>query len=98
MALGTVNGSIAKKGFGFDDGGNDAFVQVSAVERAGLSDLAEGQKLSFEIKVDTKRRKSSSLYEGVAILCSPHPSNEPDQTLSYRNGGNSCLGSSMNAA
>jgi cold shock protein len=61
MALGTVNGSIAKKGFGFDDGGNDAFVQVSAVERAGLSDLAEGQKLSFEIKVDTKRRKSSAV-------------------------------------
>jgi cold shock protein len=63
MATGTVKWFNGQKGFGFiqpDDGGNDVFVHVSAVERAGLSGLAEGQKLSFEIKVDTKRGKSSA--------------------------------------
>jgi CspA family cold shock protein len=63
MATGRVKWFNGQKGFGFiqpDDGGNDVFVHVSAVERAGLSGLAEGQKLSFEIKVDTKRGKSSA--------------------------------------
>jgi CspA family cold shock protein len=63
MATGTVKWFNGQKGFGFiqpDGGGNDVFVHVSAVERAGLSGLAEGQKLSFEIKVDTKRGKSSA--------------------------------------
>jgi CspA family cold shock protein len=52
-----------QKGFGFiqpDDGGNDVFVHISTVQRAGLSGLAEGQKVSFEIKADTKRGKSSA--------------------------------------
>jgi cold shock protein len=55
MATGTVKWFNATKGFGFiqpDGGGNDVFVHISAVERAGLSSLAEGQKVSFEIKVD----------------------------------------------
>jgi cold shock protein len=63
MATGTVKWFNATKGFGFiqpDDGGNDVFVRVSAVERAGLSGLAEGQKVSYEIKVDPKRGKSSA--------------------------------------
>ena len=63
MATGTVKWSNGQKGFGFiqpDDGGNDVFVHVSAVERAGLSGLAEGQRVSFEIKVDTRRGKSSA--------------------------------------
>lgn len=63
MATGTVKWFNGQKGFGFiqpDDGGNDVFVHISAVERAGLSGLAEGQKLSYEIKVDTKRGKSSA--------------------------------------
>jgi cold shock protein len=42
------------------DGGNDVFVHISAVERAGLSSLAEGQKVSYEVKVDPKRGKSSA--------------------------------------
>ncbi|MDH2348394.1 cold-shock protein [Bradyrhizobium sp. SSUT77] len=53
----------ATKGFGFiqaDDGGQDVFVHISAVERAGLSGLAEGQKISYEIKVDQRRGKSSA--------------------------------------
>ena len=61
MATGTVKWFNGQKGFGFiapDDGGNDVFVHISAVERAGLSGLAEGQKISYEVKVDTKRGKS----------------------------------------
>jgi CspA family cold shock protein len=63
MATGTVKWFNGQKGFGFiqpDDGGNDVFVHISAVERAGLSNLAEGQRLSFEVKVDPKRGKSSA--------------------------------------
>ena len=63
MATGTVKWFNGQKGFGFiapDDGGNDIFVHISAVERAGLSGLAEGQKISFEVKVDLKRGKSSA--------------------------------------
>ena len=63
MATGIVKWFNGQKGFGFiqpDDGGQDVFVHISAVERAGLSNLAEGQRLSFEIKVDPKRGKSSA--------------------------------------
>jgi CspA family cold shock protein len=63
MATGTVKWFNGQKGFGFiapDDGSNDVFVHISAVERAGLSGLAEGQKISCEIKVDSKRGKSSA--------------------------------------
>ena len=42
------------------DGGQDVFVHISAVERAGLSGLAEGQKVNFEIKADKMRGKSSA--------------------------------------
>ncbi len=63
MATGTVKWFNAQKGFGFiqpDEGGADVFVHISAVERAGLRDLAEGQKVSYEIVVDTRRGKSSA--------------------------------------
>src|SRR5215472_10506544 len=63
MPTGTVKWFNGQKGFGFiqpNDGGNDVFVHISAVERAGLSGLAEGQKVSYEIKVDPKRGKSSA--------------------------------------
>lgn len=52
MTTGTVKGFNHAKGFGFiqpDDGAKDAFVHISAVERAGLSALDEGQKVSFEL-------------------------------------------------
>lgn len=51
------------KGFGFiqpDGGGNDVFVHISAVERAGLNGLNEGQKISFEIVADRRSGKSSA--------------------------------------
>jgi cold shock protein len=63
MTIGTVKWFNATKGFGFiqpDDGGNDVFVHISAVERAGMNSLNEGQKLSFESKLDSKRGKSSA--------------------------------------
>ena len=53
MATGTVKWFDAAKGYGFirpDDGGKDAFVHISAVEQAGLSGLAEGQKLEYELQ------------------------------------------------
>ncbi|MCJ8143334.1 cold-shock protein [Ancylobacter sp. A5.8] len=63
MATGTVKWFNAQKGFGFiapDDGGSDAFVHISAVERAGMSDLREGQKLSFELVTDQRSGKMSA--------------------------------------
>jgi cold shock protein len=53
MATGTVKWFNAQKGYGFiqpDEGGNDVFVHISAVERAGLPGLREGQKISYEIE------------------------------------------------
>ncbi|HET6518896.1 MAG TPA: cold-shock protein, partial [Geminicoccaceae bacterium] len=44
-----------------DDGTSDVFVHISAVERAGLGDLREGQKLAFEVQVDPRKRKTSAV-------------------------------------
>lgn len=63
MTTGTVKWYSAQKGFGFiarDDGGTDAFVHVSAVERAGIGELREGQKLGFELVSDKKSGKMSA--------------------------------------
>ena len=63
MATGTVKWFNATKGFGFiqpDDGGKDVFVHISAVERAGLRDLNEGQKVAYEIVADKRTGRSSS--------------------------------------
>lgn len=63
MAIGTVKWFNNEKGFGFiapNDGGSDVFVHISAVERAGLSTLREGQKISFEAKTDPRRGKTSA--------------------------------------
>jgi CspA family cold shock protein len=63
MATGTVKWFNGQKGYGFiqpDDGSKDVFVHVSAVERAGLSYLNEGQKVSYELRADRKSGKSSA--------------------------------------
>ncbi|MEI6202463.1 MAG: cold-shock protein [Enhydrobacter sp.] len=63
MAQGTVKWFNATKGFGFiqpDNGGADAFVHISAVERAGMSNLAEGQKVEFELVSDRRSGKMSA--------------------------------------
>ncbi len=63
MTTGIVKWFNVQKGFGFiapDDGGNDAFVHISAVERAGMDDLREGQKLGFELVTDRKSGKMAA--------------------------------------
>ena len=63
MATGTVKWFNANKGFGFiqpDDGGKDAFVHISAVERAGLQHLTEGQKIEFEVVTDQRTGKAAA--------------------------------------
>lgn len=68
MANGTVKWFNATKGFGFiepDDGSNDAFVHISAVERSGLGTLNEGQKISFDL---TPGRDGKSSAENLTII------------------------------
>lgn len=62
MPTGTVKWFNPVKGFGFiepDEGGADAFVHISAVERAGLSGLNEGQKVSYELETGKNGKKSA---------------------------------------
>lgn len=63
MANGTVKWFNAQKGYGFiqpDDGAADVFVHISAVERAGLNDLREGQKISYELTKDRRTGKTAA--------------------------------------
>ena len=63
MSTGTVKWFNTQKGYGFiqpDDGSKDVFVHVSAVERAGLRGLVEGQKLSYELQTDRRTGKTSA--------------------------------------
>ena len=60
MSKGTVKWFNNQKGFGFiqpEDGGNDVFVHITAVERAGMTGLSEGQKVSFDIVADRRTGK-----------------------------------------
>jgi CspA family cold shock protein len=62
MATGTVKWFNAQKGFGFiqpEDGTKDVFVHISAVERAGITNLVEGQKLSFELEKGQQGKTSA---------------------------------------
>ncbi len=63
MTTGTVKWFNAVKGYGFiepDDGGSDAFVHISAVERAGLSTLNEGQKVSYDLEAGRDGKSSAA--------------------------------------
>ena len=67
MATGTVKWFNATKGYGFiqpDNGGADVFVHISAVQRAGMTTLADGQKISYELV--TERGKTSAANLSVA--------------------------------
>ena len=60
MPTGTVKWFNTTKGFGFiqpDEGGNDAFVHISAVQRSGLTELVEGQKVAYELIADRRSGK-----------------------------------------
>jgi len=64
MATGTVKWFNSQKGYGFiqpDDGGKDVFVHISAVERSGIGDLSEGQKVGFELRRDKKTGRESAV-------------------------------------
>lgn len=64
MAVGTVKWFNAQKGYGFiqpSSGGKDVFVHISAVQRAGLDSLAEGQKVSYEIVRDRGKEAAANL-------------------------------------
>ena len=64
MATGTVKFFNSQKGFGFiqpADGGNDVFVHISAVERAGMNTLNEGQKVSYEVVSERGKLAASNL-------------------------------------
>ena len=64
MATGTVKWFNTTKGFSFiqpDGGGADVFVHISAVERAGIGTLNEGQKISYELETDPRKGKQSAV-------------------------------------
>jgi len=64
MTTGTVKFFNQTKGFGFitpEDGSKDVFVHISAVERAGMRELSEGQKISFEVQRDPRGPKAINL-------------------------------------
>ena len=68
MAKGTVKWFNPQKGFGFiqpDDGGSDVFVHMSAVERAGMRSLNEGQKISFDITTEKGKNSATNLKEAA---------------------------------
>jgi CspA family cold shock protein len=63
MATGTVKWFNAAKGYGFiqpDDGGKDVFVHISAVERAGMNNPREGDKIAFDLQRDPKKGRVSA--------------------------------------
>jgi len=69
MATGTVKWFNEQKGYGFiqpDQGGKDVFVHISAVERSGLSSLAEGLKVSYEVQADRRSGKESATNLKIA--------------------------------
>ena len=62
MPIGTVKFFNADKGYGFiqpEGGGNDAFVHVSAVERAGMNSLVQDQRVSYELETDNRGKTSA---------------------------------------
>ena len=67
MATGTVKWFNPVKGFGFiqpGDGGRDVFVHISAVERAGMGSLTEGQRVSYEVTIERGKQAATNLKAG----------------------------------
>lgn len=69
MANGTVKWFNRVKGFGFitpDEGSKDAFVHISAVERAGIDDLVEGQRVSYELETERNGKQAATNLELIS--------------------------------
>lgn len=78
MTTGTVKFFNEQKGYGFikpDDGGNDAFVHITAVERAGMATLRENQRVSYELQRDN-RGKMSAVDLKPAEAAASQPAND----------------------
>ena len=78
MATGTVKFFNSQKGFGFiqpENGGPDVFVHVSAVERAGMRSLVQGQKVTFDIEADRRSGKSAASRARRPVRVFPLPRN-----------------------
>ena len=78
MNKGTVKWFNATKGYGFitpENGGQDVFVHISAVERAGLRELRDGQVVSFELVADRKTGKTSA--GNLVVVCTPNGYAQP---------------------
>ena len=75
MPIGTVKFFNASKGYGFiqpDDGGQDAFVHITAVERAGMQTLKENQKVSYELEEDQRgKTKAVNVYKVIGVKGAP---------------------------
>jgi CspA family cold shock protein len=86
MPIGTVKFFNSAKGYGFiqpDDGGNDAFVHVTAVERAGLTGLNENQRLSYDLQQDRPGKMSAvnlQQVDGATENAQPEQSDEQQRT------------------
>jgi len=68
MSIGTVKWFNAQKGYGFiqpDDGSKDVFVHISAVEKAGMGNLQEGQKLSYEVQPSRQGKTSAENLRSI---------------------------------
>ena len=88
MRTGTVKWFNTRKGYGYItpiDGGFDVYVQIDAVERAGLIDLKEGQKINFEIVVDQRHFAENAFraqsFEATAAAPDLDPSTHDDKEL-----------------
>ena len=87
MTQGTVKWFNGQKGFGFiqpDDGGKDVFVHISAVERAGMRSVVEGQKLNFDVVRDNRSSRGGAgtfLSLGVPVAGAPLTEAQPDPTF-----------------
>ena len=83
MPIGTVKFFNDSKGYGFiqqDGGGNDAFVHVSAVERAGMRSLRQDQRLSFDLEQDNRGKTSAVNLQSVESEPAPPPIDQVEQS------------------
>ncbi len=83
MPIGTVKFFNDSKGYGFiqpDEGGNDAFVHISAVERAGMRSLRENQRVSYELEEDRRGKMSAVNLQSAEDSAGGSPADQSNQS------------------